>query len=223
MKKTFLFCVCVLTAAAAWATPANTAILDGRPIEYDSTDLRGTFAGASAWGENGTLTNLFVTWDSNYVYVALQAWQADNNKLVVLMDVDPDAGTGATTTTNWTSVLPDYIQYNDYGWTDGGTFGLDYMVASEGFYNNAIRINYDGVAAPSTNNTDSLFDSGNGSTPAGTPVDMASINDATACPLKGFEVRIPWSTLYSSNRFGVVETNEIVPRNASLRLLAGIP
>jgi hypothetical protein len=222
MKKTFLFCGLILAATMAWATPANTAVLDGKPIEYDSTDLRASFVGASSWGPNGTLTNLFVTWDSNYVYVALQAWQADNNKLVVLIDVDPDAGTGATTTTNWTSVLPDYIQYNDYGWVNGGTFGLDYMVASEGFYNNAIRINYDGAAAPSTSNTDSLFDSGNGSTPAGTPVDMASLNDATACPLKGFEVRIPWSTLYSSNRFGTVETNELVPRGASLRLLAGI-
>ena len=222
MKKTFLFCVLITLASLTFGTPANTAILDGKPIEYDTTDLRGSFVGASTWGVNGTLTNLFVTWDSNYVYVALQAWQADNNKLVVLIDVDPGAGTGATTTTNWTSVLPDYIQYNDYGWVNGGTFGLDYMVASEGFYNNAIRILYDGDLAPSTNNTDSLFDSGNGSMPTGNPVDMASLNDATACPLKGFEVRIPWSELYNTNRFGTVETNEIVPRGASLRLLAGI-
>jgi len=222
VKKTFLFFVLISLATVAMATPANIAVLDGKPIEYDSTDLRSSFVGASTWGSNGTLTNLFVTWDSNYVYIALQAWQADNNKLVVLMDVDPGAGTGATTTTNWTSVLPDYIQYNDYGWVNSGTFGLDYMVASEGFYNNAIRILYDGDLTPSTNNTDSIFDAGNGTTPTGNPVDMASLNDATACLLKGFEVRIPWSELYNTNRFGVVETNEIIPRGASLRLLAGI-
>jgi len=222
MKKTFLFCVLVLMASVALATPANTAVLDGKPIEYDTTDLRSSFVGASSWGVNGTLTNLFVTWDSNYVYVALQAWQNDNNKLVVLIDVDPGAGTGATTTTNWTGVDPSFIKYNDYGWVNGGTFGLDYMVASEGFYNNAIRVLYDGEVAPTTNNMDSLFDAGNGSIPTGTPVDMAGLNDTSACPQKGFEVRIPWSVLYNTNRFGTVETNEIVPRGASLRLLAGI-
>ncbi len=222
MKKTFLFGVLMLLAATAFATPANTPVLDGRPIEYDSTDLRATFAGASAWGANGTLTNLYVTWDANYVYIALQAWQNDNNKLVVLLDVDPDAGTGATTTTNWTSIEPSFIKYNDYGWTDGGGFGLDYMLASEGFYNNCIRVNYDGVEAPTTNNMESLFDSGNGATPAGTPVDMASVNDATACPHKGFEARIPWTNLYLGTRFGTVEAGETVPRGATLRLLAGI-
>lgn len=223
MKKILSFCVLVLAlATVAPATPANTAVLDGRPIEYDATDLRGTFAGTSSWGANGTLSNLFVTWDATYVYVALQAWQAGNNKLVVLLDVDPGAGTGATTTTNWTNVDPSFIKYNDYGWVDGGGFGLDYMAASEGFYNNVIRINYDGATAPSTNNMDSLFDSGNGATPAGTPVDMASVNDATACPHKGFEVRIPWSVLYAGTRFGTVEAGETVPRGATLHLLAGI-
>lgn len=222
MKKALLFCVLALLASSAWATPANTPTLDGRPIEYDATDLRSTFTGASAWGANGTLSNLYVTWDQTNVYIALQAWQADNNKLVVLLDVDPDAGTGATTTTNWTSIDPSYIKYNDYAWTDGGGFGLDYMLASEGFYNNAIRISYDGVEAPSTNNTESLFDNGNGATPVGTPVDMASLNDTTTCLHKGFEVRIPWAVLYAGSRFGTVETNEIVPRDAALRILAGI-
>lgn len=222
VKKVFLSCVLLLLTSAAWATPANTPTLDGKPIEYDATDLRGTFAGASAWGVNGTLSNLYVTWDSNYVYIALQAWQNDNNKLVVLLDVDPGAGTGATTTTNWTGIDPSFIKYNDYGWVDGDGFGLDYMLASEGFYNNAIRINYDGVDAPSTNNMDSLFDNGNGAMPAGTPVDMASVNDASACPHKGFEARIPWSVLYAGTRFGTVEAGETVPRGASLRLLAGI-
>jgi hypothetical protein len=222
MNKVLSFCLLALLSTTAWATPANTPTLDGRPIEYDATDLRGTFTGASTWGVNGTLSNLFVTWDQTNVYIALQAWQADNNKLVVLLDVDPDAGTGATTTTNWTSIDPSYIKYNDYAWSDGGGFGLDYMLASEGFYNNAIRINYDGVEVPSTNNTESLFDNGNGSTPAGTPVDMASLNDTTACLHKGFEARIPWAVLYAGSRFGTVETNEIVPRDASLRILAGI-
>ncbi len=215
----------VMVAATALATPPNTPTLDGKPIEYDATDLRGTFAGASTWGVNGTLTNLYVTWDADYLYVGLQAWQADNNKLVVLIDADPEAETptGATTTTNWTSVEPSYIKYNDYGWTDGSAaFGLDYMAASEGFYNNVIRILYDGVEIPSTNNTESLFDAGNGNTPSGSPVDIASQNDATTCPHKGFEVRIPWAVLYEGTRFGTVEVGETVPRGATLRLLAGI-
>ncbi|MDD2240572.1 MAG: hypothetical protein PHI93_07925 [Kiritimatiellae bacterium] len=223
MNKALIFCGCVLLATWAWATPPNVPVLDGQPLEYDATDLRGSFVGPATWGANGTLSNLYVTWDATYLYIALQAWQADNNKLVVLIDVDPDAGTGATTTTNWTSIEPSYIQYNDYGWTDGsGSFGLDYMLASEGFYNNAIRISYDGIALPSTNNTDSLFDAGNGATPIGTPVDMASVNNTTVCPHKGFEARIPWGVLYHTNRFGTVEPGETVPRGAALRLLAGI-
>ena len=212
----------LLLASAALATPPNAPSLDGRPLEYDSTDLRASFVGPSAWGANGTLSNLFVTWDSSYLYVALQAWQAGNNKLVVLLDADPGAGTGATSTTNWTGVDPSFIKYNDYGWTSAGGFGLDYMFASEGFYNNVVRVLYDGIAAPSTNNLESLFDNGNGSTPAGTPVDVATRNDASACPHKGFEVRIPWSVLYEGSRWGSVETNEVVPRGASIRLLAGI-
>jgi hypothetical protein len=223
MKTILGFCACIGLAATVLATPPNTPVLDGQPIEYDATDRRASFEGESAWGAIGTLTNLFVTWDATNLYVALQAWQADNNKLVVLIDVDPDAGTGATTTTNWTSIDPSYIKYNDYGWVDGsGSFGLDYMAASEGFFNNTIRILYDGVDVPSTNNTESLFDHGNGTTPVGSPVDMASLNDATACPHKGFEVRIPWAVLYEGTRWGDVEPGETVPRGASLRLLAGI-
>ena len=213
MKRILSFCCLFSLAAAACATPFNTAVLDGRPIEYDDFDFKDAFHGASTWGANGTLTNLYVTWDATYLYVALQAWQASNNKLVVLLDVDPGAGTGATTTTNWTNVDPSFIKYNDYGWVAGigGGFGLDYMFASEGFYNNAIRVLYDGAEAPSTNNTESIFDSGNGGVPAGTPVDMASDNSATACPHKGFEARIPWAVLYEGTRWGTVEPGETVP------------
>jgi hypothetical protein len=222
MKKFAFFSTLVLTAIFASATPPNTPVLDGRPLEYDATDLRGSFTGDSAWGVNGTLSNLFVTWDADYLYVALQAWQAGDNKLVILLDVDPGNGTGATTTTNWISVEPSFIKYNDYGWVDAGGFGLDYMFASEGFYNNAIRVLYNGVEAPSTNNLESLFDVGNGSTPVGTPVDMAALNDSTACVLKGFETRIPWTEVYNSERFGTVEAGESVPRGATIRILAGI-
>ncbi|MBP7009203.1 MAG: hypothetical protein KBC66_05320 [Kiritimatiellae bacterium] len=222
MKKALLFCAAVLLSSAAFATPPNTPVLDGQPIEYDTTDLRGSFQGASSWGANGTLSNLFVTWDAEYLYVALQAWQADNNKLVVLLDVDPGAGTGATTTANWTSIEPSFIKYNDYGWVSASGFGLDYMLASEGTYNNVIRVNYDGAVTPSTNNMESLFDQGNSGTPVGSPIDMAARNDATACPHKGFETRIPWAVLYEGTRWGTVEAGETVPRGAILRVLAGI-
>lgn len=225
MRTLWILSTIILVATVASATPPNTPTLDGRPIEYDHNDLWGTFEGESAWGVNGTLSNLYVTWDATFLYVALQAWQADNNKLVVLLDIDPDADvpTGATTTTNWTSVEPSFIAYNDYGWQDGsGNFGLDYMLASEGTYNNVIRVNYDGVETPSEENLESLFDAGNGAYPAGSPVDMASVNDASACPFKGFEARIPWAVLYEGDRWGTVEASETVPRGASLRVLAGI-
>ena len=227
MKKDFAFCILAFWAAAAWATPPNTPTLDGRPIEYDATDLRGTFQGAPSWGNDGTMTNLFVTWDETYLYVSLQAWQYATNKFAVLLDVDPGAGTGATATTNWTGTgdAESYLAYNDYGWVDAGGFGLDYMLASEGTVNNAIRINYDGVEAPSTNNTESLYDSykaGNNSNPAGTPIDMACLKDTTACPHKGFEARIPWTNLYAGTRFGTVLPGEKVPRSATLHLLAGV-
>jgi len=222
VKKVLGFIACVLLAAAGWATPSHTPSLDGKPLEYDAGDLRGTFAGAPAWGADGTLTNLFVTWDDTYLYVALQGWHQNSKKLVVLLDADPGAGTGATTTTNWTGNEQSYLGWNGYGWVDGGSFGLDVMLASEGFYNNAIRVLYDGVEAPATNNTESLFDSGNGGVPAGTPVDMASDNSANACPHKGFETRIPWTVLYEGTRWGNVEPGETVPRGASLRLLAGL-
>ncbi len=222
MKKLLGFCTCVLLAAAAGATPPNTAVLDGKPLEYDAGDLRGTFAGAPAWGNDGTLTNLYVTWDDTYLYVALQGWHQNSKKLVVLLDADPGAGTGAITTTNWTGLEQSYLGWNGYGWVDGGSFGLDVMLASEGFYNNAIRVLYDGAEAPATNNTVSLFDSGNGGVPAGTPVDMASDNSANACPHKGFEARIPWAVLYEGTRWGTIEPGETVPRGASLRLLAGL-
>ena len=124
MKRILSFCCMLGLAAAAIATPYNTAVLDGRPIEYDDYDFKDTFHGASAWGANGTLTNLYVTWDATYLYIALQGWHP-GNKLVVLLDVDPGAGTGATTTTNWSGVEPPVIKYNDYGWIGGGGFGLD--------------------------------------------------------------------------------------------------
>ena len=221
MKKALSFFTLAILAATAWATPYNTPTLDGRPIEYDDYDYKDSYHGAPAWGAAGTLTNLYVTWDATYLYIALQGWHP-GNKLVVLLDVDPGAGTGATTTTNWSGVEPPVIKYNDYGWIGGGGFGLDYMFACVEVYNNILRVGYDGVAEPSTNNLTVLFDSGNGSSPLGTPVDMANYDDTTRCPHKGFEARIPWTNLYEGTRFGTVEQGETVPRGAAIRLLAGI-
>ena len=221
MKKALSFFALATCAATVWATPYNTPTLDGRPIEYDDYDYKDTYHGAPAWGAAGTLTNLYVTWDATYLYIALQGWHP-GNKLVVLLDVDPGAGTGATTTTNWSGIEPSVIKYNDYGWVGGGGFGLDYLLACVEIYNNILRIDYDGEAAPSTNNVAVLFDNGNGSSPLGTPVDMANYDDTTLCPHKGFEARIPWTNLYQGTRFGTVEQGETVPRGAAIRLLAGI-
>lgn len=215
-------------ATSALAAPPNQATLDGRPLEYDATDLRGSYTGGGGvFGAGTYITNLYVTWDTNYLYLALQGAEV-NDKLVIMLDVDPGLGTGATTTTNWANVEPSYIKYNDPGWraADGGgatNFGLDFQIASEGFYNNIVGILYDGVATPDTTNTVSLFDSGNGATPLGTPVDMAVYADATTCDQEGIEARIPWSVLYpTNNRFGTVLAGDIVPMGATLRLFATI-
>ncbi|MBU1692648.1 MAG: hypothetical protein KKC51_01660, partial [Verrucomicrobia bacterium] len=212
---------------AAPAAPPNTALLDGRPTEYDGADLAGTFVGSNAWGSADGITNLYVTWDATYLYLALQGWES-GNKLAVLLDADPGAGTGATTTTNWSRLSPPYIGFNDVGWqasADPGaeSFGLDFVFASEGYYNDVLRITYDGLQTPDTNNVENIFPTGdNGSTPRGTPVDMVVLADGTECRLKGFEARIPWSVLYTNDRHGTVEAGEVVPRGAQIRLFANL-
>ncbi len=240
MKKCLLALVAFAFVSIARATPPNQALLDGRPNEYDVGDLRGTFTGGGgAFGTGVGITNLYVTWDTNYLYIALQGFESDN-KLVVMMDADPTNGvpTGATTTTNWIRttnspiVLPAYINFNDVGWKKSEAigavpFGLDYMFSTEGVYNNVLRITYDGLADPNTNNVRRLFDlndNGNGAAPQGTPVDMVALTTPGTNDLTGFEVRIPWSVVYGANtgRFGVVQPGEIVPRGAMLRLFANI-
>lgn len=217
----------MLAGLGAWATPPNQARLDGRPLEYDATDWRGGLVGASQWGAANVITNLYVTWDTNYLYVALQGWIGEDKKMTVLMDVDPGSGTGATTTTNWTGLNPPYIMFNDVGWRVApepyatNAFGLDYMLATEGFYNDILRITYDGENLD-TNKIEAVFTEGNGVEPRGTPTDMVMQDDTNACPLKGFEARIPWGVLYNSSRFGTINAGEIVPRGAKLRLFANM-
>ncbi|MCS6771681.1 MAG: hypothetical protein NZ740_06600 [Kiritimatiellae bacterium] len=218
--------------SVALATPPLTPSLDGRILEYDDEDVRASYTGGGgAFGPGNSISNLIVTWDADFLYIALQGAEVDN-KLVVMLDVDPGNGTGAHTTTNWSGVGPSYIEYNDVGWrksaaTGAVAFGLDYQIASEGFFNNVIQILYDGVAVPNSNTVVSLFDAGNGSSPLGTPVDMAVRGGAPACALVGFEARIPWSVLYpmtgpASNRFGTVLPGEKIPRGAKLRMFANI-
>lgn len=233
MMRKILGAVCGFAfAASALATPPNTPTLDGRPLEYDSGDPQAAYTGGGgAFGPGNELSNLYVTWDETYLYIALQGVEADN-KLVVMLDVDPDAGTGATTTTNWSGVEPATIQYNDVGWkasdaTNALAFGLDYQIASEGYYNNIVQILYDGVDTPSSNNVAVLFDEGNGSVPVGRAVDMAVQADALDCDLKGFEAKIAWSILYpqsgdAAGRFGTVGAGEVIPRGAKLRMFANI-
>ncbi|MDR0993637.1 MAG: hypothetical protein LBN38_03600 [Verrucomicrobiota bacterium] len=224
MKKVCWFFACTSLAVVAMAIPYATPVLDGAIMEYDAGDLQASFSGTPTW-ETATITNLYVTWDETSLYIAVQGW-LQQNKIAILLDVDPDAAppTGATTTTNWTAHPVGYIGYNDFGWVDAsGTFGLDYMLSSEGFFNNLLLIDYDGDATPTTNNVVTLFDNGNGNTPLETPVDMAANFAADGNPQRGLEARIPWSVLYNeTGRFGTVETAETVPRGARLRILAGI-
>jgi len=216
--------------AAAVAAPPNTITLDGRPLEYDDVDLVGTSTNLSnSFGPGNVITNLYVTWDQNYLYISLQGAE-NNNKLAVLIDADPGNGTGANTTTNWSSTFAEdgknHIRFNDVGWqvstNESATpFGLDYMVASEGFFNNYIRILYDGIQVPDTTTVVSLFDVGNGNTPQGGPIDVVVQADGTANPLKGFESRIAWSNFYiNSGRFGTVNVGDVVPTGATIRVIA---
>ena len=225
MKLKLVALIIVTLSSIAFGVPPNTITMDGRPVEYDATELRGTNPQEfTNFGEGNVITNLYVTWDAGYLYFALQGWEV-NDKLTIMLDVDPGAGTGATTTTNWVANPESYIAFNDVGWTasvdaEAGAFGLDYQIASEGFYNNIMRVRYNGVDEPSTNNVDSLFDRGNGATPAGTPVDMVVLANDLNDPLKGIEARIPWPVLYTNDLFGAVETGKSVPTGASIRVFA---
>ena len=218
MAATLLF-----AATPLMATPPNTPILDGRPTEYDAVDVRGTFVGVPGWPGN-VITNLYVTWDQNYLYVALQG-RVEGNKFVVLLDVDPDAGTGATTTANWLGAGLLTMEWNSMGWTasdDPGAsaFGLDYMIVTEGFFKDILRVRYEGDAVD-TNDVDILY-GGGGLDLQGTPIEMVVRSDQVSCDLVGFEARIPWSVLYEGDRFGVVEPGEVIPRGATLRLFAHV-
>jgi len=225
-----LFLVAGLFAISGMAAPPNTPAFDGRIIEYDSTELRGTFIGTPAWA-GGAMSNLFVTWDETNLYLALEC-RMNDTKVSILMDVDPGNGTGATTTTNWLNGDNVLFVYNDNGWKKSDApgakpFGLDFNIATEGFYNSVTLALYDGVVVPSTNNGRRLFDMqdvGNGNTPIGTAVEMVVLKNNTADPFKGFETRIPWNIVYgnNTNRFGVVEPGKVVPVGATIRMFANI-
>ena len=219
-----------LFTAAVLAAPPNTITMDGRPLEYDATELVGFSTNLSNnFGPGNVITNLYVTWDEDYLYIGLQG-EENNNKMAVLVDADPGNGTGANTTTNWSSPFAEdgknHIRFNDVGWQvstnlSATPFGLDYMIASEGFFNNYIRILYDGTQVPDTTTVVALFDVGNGNTPQGGPVDVVVQSDGTINPLKGFESRIAWSNFYmNTGRFGTVNPGDVVPTGATIRLIA---
>ncbi len=222
-----------LVAGTALADPPNTPVLDGRPLEYDIGDLRGTFPDAPTWGPDNVISNLYVTWDADALYVALHGYTRQDdapNKLAVLVDVAPGAGKGMTTTLNWINTGEPAIDFNGAGWVTSGVtpFGADYMIVSEGTFNNLFRILYDGEEAPVLGgNVEALFDSDNGSNPTGGPVDMATLRNAgPGCNLLAMEARIPWDVLYDptildngSPRFGVPGPGG-VPTGATIRVVA---
>ncbi|HMO49755.1 MAG TPA: hypothetical protein PKE26_02355 [Kiritimatiellia bacterium] len=237
LKPLFFTLMACCVAVAVNAAPPNTASIDGRALEYDGGDLRAVYTtsvsgqGVAPWGDNNMLTNLYVTWDSNYLYVAANAWIAPDgipNKIAIMIDVDPGAGTGARTTTNWVGpTRPGYIGYNDVGWTAFGgesNFGLDYMVASEGSSHNLVRVLYNGFANPTTNNVENLVDTFANISSPGSLVNANIRRVDATYQLNAVEGRIPWSTLYgqNTNRFGVVEPGEIVPRGAKIAVFVNI-
>ena len=226
--------VLVAGVGAARADVPNTATLDGRPLEYDAAELVGSFTNAPAWGANNVMSNLYVTWDSDNLYIALHGYSRppENNKLAVLVDVDPGKGTGATTTTNWINTGSTQIDYNDLSWEALGTtpFGMDYMVASEGSFNNVMRTTYDGIVTPVLDtNVFALLDTDNGPNPTGAPLDMATREgEGAGCNLLAMEASIPWTTLYDpavtnglgGPRFGEVGPGHVLPTGAVVRVIA---
>jgi len=233
MRIQSLFYILVSLLFCAWtalAAPPNKPVFDGRILEYDTSELRGSFVGTPAW-PGAAMSNLYVTWDETNLYIALQC-RMDNTKVSILMDIDPGNGTGATTTTNWVNGTNVMFIYNDNGWrkSDGPgakPFGLDFMIATEGFYNSVVLVLYDGVQVPGLHNGKRMFDLpdvGNGNVPVGTAIEMVVLKDNTANQLKGFETRIPWNVLYgaNTNRFGVVDPGHVVPVGATVRLFANI-
>lgn len=211
---------------SAMATPPNTALLDGRPVEYDNNDFRGNDTTNPGFGAANVITNLYVTWDSEFLYIAVQGF-VEGNKINVMLDVDPGAGTGATTTTNWTGNAAGYIGFNDPGWivaSNGTPFGLDYAFHStpSGF-NTIVRVLYDGEVVPlGGNNVIAVFDTQNGSAATGGSADIVYLNAPGFCRLKGQEMKMAWTNVYNSSRFGTVQSGELVPRGAALRIWAGI-
>ncbi|MCB1070553.1 MAG: hypothetical protein H7A43_03300 [Verrucomicrobia bacterium] len=238
MKNTTLIVSFLATIAAmtVWATPPNVPVLDGRATEYDDVDLVSSFTGAVSdplnvepWGPDNALTNLYVTWDESNLYVAVNAYVSTSdvpNKVAIMLDVDPEAGTGATTTTNWLTG-PGYITYNDVAWSAyvGGTpFGLDYIIASEGSSHNLIRVLYDGIMDPDTNNVISVVDTYEGISATGVVLAASIAKTTPAYPLNAVESKIPFDILFSANtsRFGTVEAGEVVPRGLTIRLFANM-
>lgn len=212
------------------AAPPLRPEFDGRVIEYDTTDLRGSFVGTPAW-PGAAMSNLYVSWDATNLYIALTC-RMNDTKVSVLLDVDSGNGTGATTTTNWVAGNNVMFYYNDNGWRKAEgpgakSFGLDFMIATEGFYNSVTLALYNGVEIPNTNSGRRLFDLpdvGNGNIPVGTAVEMVVLRDGTTNKLKGFETRIPWNVLYgmNTNRFGYLAPGKVVPTGATVRLFANI-
>lgn len=238
--KSFL-AIFALSSMSVLATPPNSAVIDGQALEYDAGDLRavfgfpvgGTPGTAPNFGADNIFTNLYVTWDTNYVYIAVNGtigqFDSPANKMALLIDVDPGNGTGASTTTNWLAPTIDYIRYNDVGWTrsvdtSATPFGLDFMVASEGSSHNLIKVLYDGIETPTNENTRSLVDTYAGVSTPGAQLAADIKKTDISYTLNAMEARIPWSVIYGSDtgRFGTVEAGEIVPRGATLRMLANI-
>jgi hypothetical protein len=228
-----VFVIC----SPVWAIPPNSGNIDGRIIEYNASDWSTNYViamdgAAEPWTPNNLITNIYITWDEDFVYFAVRGWVAfpSNpgdvpNKIAMLIDVDPGVGTGATTTTNWLSG-DGFILYNALGWTGAGDtndFGFDYMVASEGNSHNFIRITYDD-AAFDTNLIENVYDNFNNIFPPDVTIgaNLQRVNDTYLH--NGFEAKIPWSTLYPTNdtRFGEVLAGELVPRGASFKVFANL-
>ena len=207
----------ILGASMASATPPNTGTVDGQALEYDAADLRSTFTfpvggnpgDAPNFGSDNVLTNLYVTWTTNALTIALNGtigqFDSPPNKVAVLIDVDPGNGTGTRTTTNWL-IGPGHIVYNDVGWKvsddpSATDFDLDFMLASEDSSHNVIKVIYTGDQAPETNGADvvSLVDTYNGVSTPGVQItaDIKKI-DATH-PLNAMETVIRWSVIYGSD------------------------
>ncbi len=227
-----LLVVVALTLWAAFPAHATTARdlssrmrIDGFTSEFaDDEKVFGFNPAASAaeeasddsrWGVNNDISQIRISWDARYLYLAGEAKIWDNN-LILLIDSVPGRGLTTMTTLN--------------SWKRNFDFDTTGTAQGEGFAPDLFAATWDGNAAPRL-----IVQQ------AGNQVDDEQVGpffNAAATFLQGnsdraMEVRIPWRSVFlgqvglgTRDTFmtvaGVADTFRLFPRGTKLKLCAAV-